>query len=417
MNGNRYQIICPKCGSVNPVRGKAMTLALTCNACSIYFHAGSWDEKLIEFNHKEESVLPIGSRGKIENFTYQVMGFVVKEELKYRYRWREYLLFNPYRGYAFLSESDGHWNLVWPIEDDPKSNASDSNFNYEGLEFKIFQRYSAHVVYAKGEFFFDVSDITESTINYEYIAPPFLLALEKSDDSILWCKGEYFSPNEIAEAFSIPKSKLPARSGIGYTQSFPTPFREGALISLSVFIFLIAFALQVFINNAAEDKQVYHGEFRRSDLKDQKMFVTPAFDLNDGKKSLEVYLEAPIVNDWFFGEFTLVNETDGTEYNFTKELEYYQGYEDGTSWNEGSTHAEAFLSQIPEGRYHLNIYPDFGAANDQFAIIISRDAPMQSNFYITALALLIYPIFFFARKRYREQRRWRDSEYSPYETK
>ena len=28
------------------------------------------------------------------------------------YSWREYLLFNPYKGFRYLTEFDGHWNFV-----------------------------------------------------------------------------------------------------------------------------------------------------------------------------------------------------------------------------------------------------------------------------------------------------------------
>ena len=94
---------------------------------------------------------------------YEVMGFVVKRENKYRYMWREYLLFNPLLGYAFLSEYDGHWNVIWPIEENPRSSTVDDDFHYthEGQQhyFKLFQKYRSEVVYAQGELFFDVVDI------------------------------------------------------------------------------------------------------------------------------------------------------------------------------------------------------------------------------------------------------------------
>lgn len=416
MSGNDFQISCPKCGSVNSVRGKAMTLALTCNACEVYFRVGNWNKNTLEFQYQAPLALPIGSKGRVDNFVYEVLGFVVKEESKYHYKWREYLVFNPYRGYAFLSEYDGHWNFVWPIEENPRANDSNSSFLYESSEYKLYQHYSASVIYAKGEFFFDVVDMTENTVNSEFISPPFMLAVEKSDDSILWCKGEYFTRQQIAEMFAVPVKKLPPRNGIGYTQPFNTSFSDGSLIALSVLLLLVTLTIQLLFNTSAKDKVVFHGEYGREELKDQKMIATPGFDLTDGTRSLEVFLYAPVVNDWFFGEFSLVNETDGTEYNFTKEIEYYKGYDGGESWTEGSTHAEAFLSQIPSGRYHLNIYPEFGPGSHAFSITVSRDVPMHSNFYFVALALAIFPVFFFIRKNHREQKRWSDSEFSPYST-
>lgn len=414
MSGNKYTLTCPKCKTVIEPRGRAMTLAMTCKSCRLYFRSGEWDKATVEFQHTEQQALPIGARGRFDNFLYEVMGFVVKEESKYKYRWREYSLFNPYRGYAFLSEYNGHWNFVWPIEDDPRVHVSDQHFKYEDHNYDLYQKYTAQVVYASGEFFFDVVDITASTVNYEYIAPPFMLAMEQSDDSMLWCKGEYFTMAEIASAFSLPTGKLPGQTGIGYTQPFNASFTSSALISFTAVIILLTLVIQLVLNNAAEDKIVFQGEFDRNQLTDQKVLVSPSFTLDNGPQSLEVLVYAPLSNDWFFSQFTLVNENDKTEYNFTKEVEYYSGVDDGTSWSEGSRSGEAFLSKIPAGTYHLNIYPEFSPRNQTFSVVVRRDIPMYSNFFVVCLGFLVFPVFYFIRRHYREQKRWSESDYSPY---
>ena len=415
MNGSDYQIVCPKCAAVNKPRGKAMTVALTCQSCNIYFRVGKWQGATVEFVHQEHPHIPLRAKGRIEGFVYEVLGFVVKEEHKYKYRWREYLLFNHYRGYAFLSEYNGHWNFVWPIESGP-AKASNTEFSFNELTYRMYQRYNAQVVYGKGEFFFDVFDITASTVNYEYISPPFMAALEQSEDSVLWCEGEYFSRLQIAQAFSISIDKLPRKKGIGYTQPFNSGFTDQALILFTILVCLVAFLVQIILNSTAKDEVVFHAVYDRSHLKDQKVIATPPFPLGEGTKGLEIYMEAPLYNDWFFNEFSLINEDDGTEYNFTKEIEYYAGYEDGTSWSEGSKYGEAYLSKIPSGRYHINMYPEFSPNNNSFSIIVKRDVPMWSNFYVTCIALLLFPAFYFVRKRYREHKRWSDSDYSPYAT-
>ena len=415
MSGSDYTRECPKCKSVITVRGRAMTLALTCNTCGVYFRTGDWNKTQTQFSKTGTCVLPVGSKGRFDNFLYEVMGFTVKEENKYHYQWREYLLFNPYRGYAFLSEYDGHWNFVWGIENSPQHRMHDGEFDFEGSNYHFYQRYSAQVVYAKGEFFFDVVTMTEDTVNYEYIAPPYLLALEQSNDSRLWCKGEYITQEEIAAAFSIDRKTLPAKTGIGYTQPFDYSFSDNALILMTIAVVCIAIGIQLFLNNQAAQRTVFSADFQKSDLVNQKLFVTPTFDL-EGTKSLEIIMSAPLDNDWLFSEFTLVNESSGQEYNFTKDLEYYSGYEGGESWSEGSKSAEGFLSQIPAGRYHINIYPEFGTRNEYFTLTVLRDVSANSNLLVAALLLMLFPAFHFIRKRIREARRWRDSEYSPYET-
>jgi hypothetical protein len=414
MSGNNHILNCPKCGNRNDVRGKALTVAITCKSCRVYFRAGDWNKATVEFLQEEPQAIPLGARGRFDKWVYEVMGFTVKQESKYKYKWREYLLFNPFRGYAFLSEYNGHWNFIWPIESDPRNHSSESEFGYQDRRYNLYQKYTAQVVYATGEFFFDVVDMTSSTVNYEYISPPHMFALELSDDSVLWCEGEYFTRREIAEAFAIKKDLLPGKTGIGYTQPFDKSFSDQALISFSVLMVLLTLVIQLLINNSAEDKVVFQAKYTRADLTDQKVLVTPPFTLEAGPKNLEVLVYAPINNDWFFSEFTLICETDATEYNFTKEVEYYSGYEDGSSWSEGSQSGEAFLSQIPAGRYHLNIYPEFSFINQNFSILVRHDVPMTSNFFITCFGFLVFPLVYFLRRRHREEKRWRDSDYSPY---
>lgn len=417
MSGSDFTVACPKCQTNISLRGKAMTLALTCPSCNVYFRRGKWEKGTDEFNRTQVHALPLGSKGRIDGHLYEVMGVVTKWEVKYRYEWREYFLFNPYRGYAFLSEYNGHWNFIWPIESEPTDNKSTtSDFYVDGNHFQLYQRYQSKVIYASGEFFFDVVGMVDDTTNYEYIAPPHLMALEKNTDSVLWCQGIYMTRNEVADAFKIPASQLPAKSGIGYTQPFVGTFNDESLITLTVVAFLALIFVQIFLNTIATEKVVFKATYDRNELKDQKLVATPVFELQGGTRSVEMTIHAPLQNDWFFGEFTLVNETDGTEYNFTKEVEYYSGYEGGESWSEGSTTGTAFLSQIPAGRYHINIYPEFSFSNNSFDIIVAHDVPVYTNFFFACIALLLFPAGFFLLKRYREQRRWKDSDYSPYAT-
>ena len=107
-----------------------MTLAMTCPSCYTYFRRGQWNTETTLFGTSNAQIIPLGAKGKIDGTIYEVMGFVIKKEQKYKYHWREYMLFNPYLGYAFLSEYDGHWNFAWPIEDNPKRSVG-NDFSYQ----------------------------------------------------------------------------------------------------------------------------------------------------------------------------------------------------------------------------------------------------------------------------------------------
>ncbi|HEY9048707.1 MAG TPA: DUF4178 domain-containing protein [Ohtaekwangia sp.] len=418
MSGNNYTVTCNHCNTVNTVRGKAMTLAMTCSGCGYYMRLGDWNNAASVFKKKVEPAIPIGAKGRFDGIVYEVMGFVVKRETKYHYSWREYLLFNPYKGYAFLAEYEGNWNFVWPIEENPRTvgNKSDHDLMFEQEHYRIYQKYHAEVQYAVGEFFFDVVDLTETTYNHEYIAPPFFLTVEKSDDSVLWCKGEYCSPKEIAAAFNIPKSKLPAKEGRGYTQPISTSFNSQSLISLTVILFFVAVLAQFYFSFVATEDVVFNEDFDQKALSDQKFLVSHPFDISGSTGNLEFDIYAPLTNDWFYADFSLINEQTGVEYNFSKDVEYYSGVEDGYSWSEGSTHGKALISQIPGGRYHINVYPEFSTTYQTFSIKVTRNVSMLVNFWVTLLLLMAFPIFYLIRRQMIEVKRWSESDYSPYVT-
>jgi hypothetical protein len=393
-----------------------MTIAVACPNCHHYFNTSPLSRERIKFQVTENPILAIGSKGVFDGVKYEVLGFVVKKELKYKYRWREYLLFNPYEGFAFLSEYNGHWNFIWPIETDPTANSHTAAVVENGKEFDLYQKYEAEVIYAKGEFLFDVFEITATTYNREYIAPPFMYGQEKSDDSVLWYKGEYISRKELAKAFNIPLNTLPSSSGIGYTQPMFESFDERNFLTVTILFALALLALQIIFDTSSQNKVVFRSDFTSENFQDQKVVVSPSFTLEGASKNLDFEVNAPLSNDWLAVDFALINEDNLTEYNFTKEVEYYHGYEDGESWSEGSRVGEAFLSRVPGGKYHLNIYPSWGNSTHSFTITIMRDVGTWSNFWWSLLFISLFPLAYYIYKHSFEVRRWKESEFSPYET-
>ncbi len=115
---------------------------------------------------------------------------------------------------------------------------------------------------------------------------------------------------------------------------------------------------------------------------DSAIFRTNSFTLPDSKQSIEVDLHASVDNNWFYAEFALINEQTGGEYNFSHEVEFYHGYDDG-NWSEGATRGTAFLSAVPGGTYHINIYPDFSTGVHLFDIRVKRNVLVWGNFVIT----------------------------------
>jgi hypothetical protein len=407
------QLSCPKCNHTFLPKGKALTVALTCTKCGVYFcvHTKANDQ----FLNKSAPYIPIGTRGIIHGTVYEVMGFVVKREQKYRYTWGEYFLFNPNVGIAFLSENDGNWNFLKPYSKHPLLVTHTTEPTIKEGKFRLYAKYKAEVLFASGEFFTDVIESTESSLHYEHINPPYVLTYEEGKSQLGGFLGQYISGKEVAAAFGINEKKMPPKNGMGYTEPHSFSIDESLLVSITILTVIAAFLLQLILNETSINKKVFQGSFNQSDLTEQKMFTTTSFDLPGSEKNVVVTVSAPISNDWFFAEYSLINEATDQEYIFTKEIEYYHGKEGGESWSEGSNKGEAFLSSIPGGKYHINIYPEFSLNNHKFDLSVVRDAPFYSNFGILFFLLCLFPACFYGYKYYKEVTRWKDSDYSPYD--
>jgi len=406
------QHTCPKCKHLNVPKGKALTLALTCEKCNLYFCTQSNIHD--EFRDRYAPVLAVGSVGEIEGVKYRLMGFTVKRERKYRYIWHEYFLFNPNVGIAFLTLYDGNWNFLKPYSKHPWLFSSVVDPHIEEGKFRLYAKYKAELLFASGEFFTDIIDVTESSTHYEHINPPYILNFEDNHHHLSAYLGAYISPAEVAEAFGVSLEKLPKKKGMGYTEPLLLSFEESTLLRITGIAFVLAVFVQFIFSSSALNESVFQAHFNEANLNGQKMFSTKSFELKGGVKNVEFKISAPISNDWFFAEYSLINEQNNEEYVFTNEIEYYYGREDGESWSEGSNEGDAFLSSIPEGKYHINIYPEFSLSNHEFTIRVYRDVPFFSNLFVFLFILLLFPVGFYVYKNRRERKRWEDSDFSPY---
>lgn len=415
-------LTCSKCKSDYEARGKALTISWVCPSCKTYYHVYGKKHDAIQLTTDVATpAIPLGSKGLIDGDTYEVMGFVVKEETVYHYKWREYLLFNPLKGFAFLSEYDGHWMFVWPFEDFPDLDEVVTPF--EGEMYRLYQKnYQGLVVYAEGEFFFDVIGQAEITMVTEAIAPPYLVGVETSEDFILGYKAEYISPKEVATAFQIPNTNLPKAVGTGLLQpSLNVKMKD--VITLSIVLAGLLTLSMIVMATLSTDKLLYQKTYFKSDVippdsssTAEIAIVLPSFTLDKGPKNITFDMMAPLDNDWFFSQIALINETTGEVQYFEKELDYYYGVTDGESWTEGSKTISAHLSKVAAGKYHFNLYPKFGTAVDSFTVEVRTDVFDIWNYIYALLLLGTFPIIMVIAKNNIERKRWADSDYSPYDS-
>jgi len=416
------QLKCPQCFKEIQLVSYPLAQSCACNSCG-NFYAIEKKQAIKKGNNKNnlfDPLLALGTKGILKNIPYEVVGYSQKEEHNaYASRWREYTLFNAAHGFAFLSEFDGHWIYVKETITAPVIlNDNIKAFELEKETFHLFNSYSYSVIEAKGEFPYNIFD-NKNTLVKEYISPPEIWIREKdSKEGITWFFGEHITVNEIKKAFPI-KGTIPYRKGIGAVQ--PTGYISLNKLALGTIIaVLLLLLLHVLFVNEKEERIINEDTYYFSDSTDKVKIVTQKFDLDKWRSNLSFNISAPVNNNWFELNATLVNTATGKEYTLSQGVEYYYGYSDGENWTEGSRSETAYLTNIPAGKYFLEMEGTREATGlnklNYYSVKVIYDGASYRNFWFSVLLLLLWPIINFIRNMYSEQSRWANSPYSNYGT-
>lgn len=402
---------CPACGGTVTIKAVGVTINAVCSQCSSVIDVTNENYQIVAKADQKirKTLLEIGTRGKLREIEWEVVGYMEKTDGSGMYSWDEYLLYNPYQGFRFLVQSAGHWNFVKVLRQDITGARFANKVGIDDKIYQIFLRGEAVVEYVKGEFYWRVKK-GERTNVADYIAPPYMLSVEKNDQEINFSLGEYIDADEVQEAFNI-KSAMPYKSGVAANQPAPYQGKFGKIWQVALLALVAAFSLQIIMSAMADNAEVYAMQSQiQSDQKNQTL-SSPSFNL---PKEGNVFIKSssPVQNTWVELGLSLVNEQTNEEYEIQQVIEYYYGYEGGEYWSEGKQYAETYIPKVPSGNYRLLIDADAGTTSN-LSLNIKRDVPTWSNFWVTALLLMIYPFFAMLRRWSFESSRWSESDFAP----
>ena len=416
-------VSCPACGATTAVRLFGHAVNVVCQSCHTLLDARNAGVTILQKYTdavRYEPQIPLGTRGTLHDSVYEVVGFQVRQvEIDgTRYQWREYLLFNPYKVFHYITEYAGHWNFVSPVPSLPGGDPvpGTTSRSYHGQSFRHFQTATATTVFVLGEFPWQVR-VGEQATAADYVAPPRMLSAEASGDKeVTWSLSEYITGAEIWKGFALG-GQPPTAEGIFANQPSPYPpivrriwTHAALLVSLATlvwFVYLVTSSqTRVFTQDFVYDARI-GGPATIADTS----FVTPTFELEGRPSPVRVETSANIDNQWLGVGYTLINDETGDTFDFGREVSYYHGYEDGESWSEGSRADTVTLPAIPSGRYFLRIEPE-GERNGksiQYQVTLDRGVTTPA-WFLTALALLaVPPILTSWRALSFEHRRWEES--------
>ncbi|RME93034.1 MAG: DUF4178 domain-containing protein [Candidatus Hydrogenedentota bacterium] len=416
---------CPNCGSPIDLRFPEKTLSVTCNSCGSILDTSEDVAKIIQaFKEKQQvkPTIPVGSRATFEGQPFEVAGYMLRKDFDGS-RWEEYLLFNPYLGYRWLSHWAGHWNYIriipnFPVDENdqvlPPERAR-GNYTWNKKEYTYFSDYRAKPVYVLGEFNYKVS-LEEIVKVYEYINPPESITAESYRGEVVWSHATYVEPKKIAQAFQKPElNRKP--SGVASNQVNPYKGKTKWAILLAFGLTLLAGFVSYSFESRYEKKIIQENTLvkntRGLPVKREGNYRYYEISQELGevefkkKQNFRFQLKANVDNSWVYATIFVIDEAKNKGVVFTKEISYYWGYDDGESWSEGSQEEELITRTFPPGKYFLFATFQTNIKGDvEIHYKIDTDYPPTSTWFVlNFLWIWAFPFFIFAKKLSFEKRR------------
>jgi hypothetical protein len=234
-------IECPSCGaSLQPML--ASTQSLSCEQCrAVVDISKGVGAELAHYAQNNsgagglEPQLPLGRGGKLalgsaEPLPWTVVGYMERCDLPgpgsedEQVFWREYLLYNPHEGFAFLVDSEDGWSWMKPLTGAPELRGKEAI--WQGRSYRRQHGYEAKVTWVQGEFYWRVQREERAQV-IDFAAKggssPMLLAREQTVGSgsggtgstsgtgeVTWSGGDPLAAELVADAFSISAAQRAA---------------------------------------------------------------------------------------------------------------------------------------------------------------------------------------------------------------
>lgn len=411
---------CPSCGASLTLSTAGWSVTIVCGTCGTVLDAQDPNLRILQRQQERISVQPhiaMGTRGNWKGVAWDVVGFqqvgvTVEGTL---YTWLEYVCFNPYQGFMYLTEYRGHWNVVEKLRRRPEADAGTRDaIQFNGLAFKHFQSAEATTTFALGEFPWEVT-VGDTVRTHDYVSPPYMLSAEVTDMETTWSLGTYTDPKALARAFAIKDLRSPAGVFANQPNTHVASARAvrrtfGALFLALVLMFVVNIAM-------AGNDTVFTGRYQFDRTKgDTTAFVTDPFELKGRDSNIDVRIETDLDQDWMYLNLAFIEETTGQALDVGRQVSYYSGQDSDGSWTEGSRNDHFRLGAVPSGKYILRVSPEGGdnmLRNVNYKLTVKRDVPGYLFYGIALLALIIPAALVYAPAASFEQRRWAESDHAP----
>ncbi|QSQ28347.1 DUF4178 domain-containing protein [Pyxidicoccus parkwayensis] len=412
------QARCTNCNGPLELRAPDKSLRVACPYCGALLDVSQGRLSFLRLLEKpsETPLIPLGAKGTLDGTEWLCIGYLVRSCTVegVRYPWEEYLLYHPARGFTWLMHSNGHWVFLKPMAAGDVQLVPGVAAFYDRRRYKAFQQVTAVTEAVLGEFYWEVT-AGERAKATEYVAPPYSVNVDATEDEVTYTHGEYLAPGVVKDAFGL-KESLPKPQGIAPSE--PNPHKAGmaSTFKWTLMWLLGLFVLAGFFTVRADNRKVLEEAVTvPADAQPgtpTAMHFSEPFELpKRGNMEVEVS-SAALDNDWLGIQGDLVNQDTGEVVGFYEELSYYSGTDSDGSWSEGSHSGSTKLSPLPPGKYVLRTTASFdpGPARPRaFNVTLTHDSPNGSWFCVAFILLLVGPAWALFRSHGFETQRWAES--------
>ena len=417
---------CPSCGGSVQVRDAELTVMVVCAFCDAALDVSVTEAIRLLYQSQSQQrqgfPIQIGAVGTINGVTWMVLGRVGyrEDDPTGIWTWDELQLFNPEKGYAFLSCEDGHWMLFKPLRHrvnfDPRTVHPKQSVRLEGQTYKVFERSRALIEYVEGELTW-VARIGDKLGYMDAIRPPYMLSAEWTESEMEWTSGRYLPCEEVCTAFSLEAGKLRQPSGVAPAQPF---YRSGdqtirAKAGLAAAVLILSAMIFGWI--VTDPREVHSTTMTSADYLSERGYVSEPFDVPRGNHIYKLQINSDgVYNSWVDMSIAFLDEDENVVLDADAIVESYSGTEGGESWSEGSKHDYTLIRLRGPNTYRLNVFGGAGtwsrrgdresSSGPAVTLKLYQDV-MPIRFYLFgAIVALLYPMKEFGRGLLFEQRRW-----------
>lgn len=381
MTATSRALTCPQCGGTIALRAAGASVSLVCEHCGSTLDATRDDVKVIvaAATAMHRPPIALGTRGTLDDVQWEVVGYV--ERADGWAQWCEYLLFNPYEGYAFLVDDGRRFSLGRLLDRTPGAAWNGLTLGPDHYR-RYGTSYDAWVTFVVGEFYWRVS-VGETVRVTDYVMPGAMISCEENGAERSWTLLNMLDRGTAERAFGVS----PRPRDVGGTPSphEASPYRsllQDALIIL--FASFLALMVIAFSHGGRErllssDVAATFGAAPRSQVIGS--FALPA---RYNRVTIDA-AAASLDNAWVDLDYALVNRATQASIDSYATAERYSGSDSEGRWSEGDRSPSVTLASVPAGTYDLLVE----ARAERWTGAV-RSAPSPSDFKNVPVTITVH---------------------------